>query len=182
MLEEVILKYKNKDSKNVLVVHDWGSFISYFTLSKNPKIVEKIISFDIGAPDYQNRLFTTILVLYQNYFRAGYLVYINYSERIGNFMIHLLMPFLEHPKNPQNFSAGGAYIYHRSFEDDYEGLVEKMGNFRPQIPMLYIYGASKPVQFHSQSWIEDLPKVRLYFIDYSIIYISIKRLGGKWSA
>ena len=77
--------------------------------------------------------------------------------RLGDRMARGMAKALRCPTAPSRIHAGMGYPYDIQWTGSH-GSYRHVLPFDPPCPMLYLYGARKPVMFHSASWVEALAK------------------------
>jgi len=136
-----------------LLLHDWGCFFGYQFAMRHPELVERVIGVDIGdAGSRQNRaelgLRGKLMVVgYQVWLALAWLI----GGRAGDAMARAMARAMRCPTDPRTIHSRMGYAYAMRWLGVAGGL-GGLKAFRPHCPMLYLYGARKPVMFHSAAW------------------------------
>jgi len=161
-----------------LLLHDWGCLFGYQFAMRHPQLVERVIGVDIGdAGSRRNRAELgskgkLMVAAYQIWLALAWRI----GGKIGNSMSRWMASLLHCPTDPESIGAQMGYPYALSWLGTAGGL-HGLRAFKPQCPMLYIYGERKPFMFHSRDWIERLatkPGNRVLGLD-SGHWVMIKR-------
>jgi pimeloyl-ACP methyl ester carboxylesterase len=140
-----------------LVTHDWGAYIGYVLEQTHPEMIESMIALDIGGhlgrPDIRSAL---MIAGYQKALIMSWLVG-GLIPPLGNLMTKTVGRVVRVPSRQR---AGIRSRYNYSYFYLWRGLIlpwkrsSILGRYRPQCPVLYLYGERKPVMFHSRRWLE----------------------------
>jgi pimeloyl-ACP methyl ester carboxylesterase len=143
-----------------LLLHDWGCFFGYQFAMRHPELVERVIGVDIGdAGSRQNRaelgLRGMLMVL-------GYQVWLALAWRIGggigDAMARWMARAIRCPTDARTIGSYMGYPYAMRWLGAAGGL-DRLKAFKPQVPMLFVYGERKPFMFHSRAWVERVATV-----------------------
>ncbi len=145
------------DSRIVLLVHDWGCLYGYQFAMQYPERVERVVGVDIGdAGSRGNRaelgwkgMF--LIWAYQMWLALAWRI----GGRIGTGMARRMARAMRCPVPSEQIGAQMGYPYAVRWLGVAGGFRGLQG-FRPEVPMLYVYGERKPFFFHSRPWIERL--------------------------
>ena len=147
--------------KAILLLHDWGCFYGYQLAVRHPELVERIVGVDIGDAGSREHLAEIGtsgklgIVVYQNWLARSWQIGAQVSGRIGDGMMRFMARALHCPTDPQAIGWQMGYPYAVRWLGA-AGGVRGLRVFRPQCPMLFLYGEKKPFMFHSRAWAEEL--------------------------
>jgi pimeloyl-ACP methyl ester carboxylesterase len=135
------------DEKFMLVSHDWGAVLSFQYLSKYGSFVSKFVCFDVGMVDVARlpvkQVF--ILVLYQLWYAASYVLSQYLSNTIGNLFLAIFFLPLFRPIQPvyekvyvpiETITAEKCYPYYYFWKAIFSGKLPKL-KF-PSCPTLFM--------------------------------------------
>jgi pimeloyl-ACP methyl ester carboxylesterase len=138
-----------------LLLHDWGCLFGYQLAARYPELVGRVIGVDIGdAGSRENRAEIgargkLMVVAYQVWLALAWRI----GGGVGDAMARRLARAIRCPADPASISAQMGYAYAMRWFGTAGGL-PGLRAFRPEVPMLYIYGERKPFMFHSRAWAE----------------------------
>jgi pimeloyl-ACP methyl ester carboxylesterase len=134
-----------------LLLHDWGCVFGYQFAMRHPQLVERVIGVDIGDAGSRQHLAEIgasgklKIVAYQVWLAAAWVLG---SDAMARMMARLIrVP----PGREVRAQMGYPYAM-RWF--GVAGGFKDLRVFKPQCPMLFLYGKRKPVMFHSRAWAE----------------------------
>jgi len=139
-----------------LLLHDWGCLFGYEFARRYPELVERVVGVDIGdAGSRHNRtelgLTGMFLVLaYQVWLAAAWRI----GGRVGDAMARAMARAMRCPSvDARDVRAQMGYLYAMRWLGA-AGGIKDVSVFKPQVPMLFMYGERKPIMFHSRAWAE----------------------------
>jgi len=153
-----------------VVCHDWGAHYGFYLQNMFPKLVEKMIVFDVGPPRFEQaglkHLPITLIagIVYQYLLAFAFLI--TAVPLIGNWIgdsicVGMATFFKRHLKNSRSGLKITAsccypyYYYHRNYWLELFRLTRFIGTSRhpvPTCPCQFFYGAGKGFKFHSEHW------------------------------
>ncbi len=144
----------------ILVGHDWGAFLSYLIERDYPEFVQRFVTMDIGGHFKPKGFRVKLFVLaYQLFLVFAFLLSLlpQPIRFIGDFFSRKFAAYAKAP-NPSLVHGGMNYPYFYMWRAI---LIKKYRSalllkYRPEKPLLYMYGTRKPFQFHSRGWIKGL--------------------------
>ena len=145
------------DRPVTLVLHDWGCLYGYQFAMRYPQLVERIVGVDIGDAgsrahlEEMGRRGKLIVAAYQYWLALAWRI----GGRIGDAMSRAMARLLRCPTDPQRIGAQMAYPYAVRWLGAAGGF-QGLRVFKPEVPMLFVYGEKKPVMFHSRGWAEQV--------------------------
>jgi len=134
----------------LLVAHDWGAIVAYLALSKEPRLVARLVALDIGQHSSPTLKGIFILCAYQWTLIASYFM----PSLIGNCLTRLVARLFKAP-GAAVAHAGMNYLYVQVWRMLLTGTAKPLQKWDPpKVPILYLYGLNKPLFFHSQRWLQ----------------------------
>jgi len=140
-----------------LLLHDWGCLYGYQFAMRHPQSVERIVGVDIGDAGSRAHLEEIgwrgklMVLAYQYWLALAWRV----GGRIGDMMARAMARLLGCPTDPKTIHAQMGYPYAVRWLGAAGGF-HGLHVFKPEVPMLFLYGEKKPVMFHSRGWAERL--------------------------
>lgn len=147
---ERVVRATSPDRPVTLLVHDWGCLFGYQFALRHPELVERVIGVDIGdAGSKAHRAELGVkgklaMVAYQWWLAAAWKL----GGGIGARMSRALAKAAHVPVAPEHIGVQQNYPYYATWTGGYR----QARIFRPDCPMLFIYGTRKPFMFHSCAW------------------------------
>ena len=145
------------DEPVVLVTHDWGAFIGYLYEAAHPERVKTLIAMDIGGHlDPSSLKEGAIFVSYQWTLILLWLIG-GVIPPLGTAMTRGFARMLKVPERQASTLRSRCnypYFYY------WRALVvprlrrELMKPYKPQCKVLFMWGAKKPLMFHSERWLK----------------------------
>ncbi len=141
----------------ILVTHDWGAFIGYLYEAAHPERVQTLIALDIGGHVQPSTIKEgAIFVSYQWMLILLWLIG-GVIPPLGTAMTRAFARMLKVPERQASTLRSRCnypYFYY------WRALVvpsrrrELLKPYRPQCKVLFLYGAQKPLMFHSERWLK----------------------------
>jgi pimeloyl-ACP methyl ester carboxylesterase len=140
------------DRPVTLIAHDWGAYWAYVMHHRHPELVSRLVGLDI-APSVKPKPHEAVLIAaYQWWLTAAFVA----GGRAGDWMTRIMAGAFGAPQ-PQATHASLNYPYFYVWRDILTGRrARQLAGYRPEVPVLYVYGARKAVQFHSARWLEHV--------------------------
>lgn len=140
------------DRPVVLLLHDWGCLFGYQFAMRHPQRVSRIVAVDIGdmealAATLPARQLVAIAA-YQVWLAAAWKI----AGRAGDAMTRWLARQLKVPADPRAIGARMNWPYWQMWFGGRRAFRREAVPFRPDWPMLYLWGERKPFMFHSPGW------------------------------
>ena len=146
--------------KVTLMLHDWGCLFGYQFAMRHPALVKRIIGVDIG--DAGSSAHARAMSAKAKAMVFGYQFWLAIAWWIGGVpgdrMTRSMARALRCPTDPQFIGSNMCYPYYIRWFGAH-GSYRHVVPFKPECPMLYIYGGRKPFQFHSAEWVAALRAV-----------------------
>ena len=139
-------------SRVTLLLHDWGCFLGYQFATRHPQLVERVVGVDIG--DTGSRAHLAELGFKGKFMVLAYQLWLALAWRLNSdAMARGMARLLRWPADPRSVRAHMGYLYAVRWLGAAGGF-KGLRVFKPEQPMLYIYGERKPLMFHSRAWLE----------------------------
>jgi pimeloyl-ACP methyl ester carboxylesterase len=141
------------DHPVTLVVHDWGAYWGYWLHNRHPELVARIVGLDIG-PDLQpTPREVAMIIAYQWWLVAAFVL----GRPVGDWMTRRFAKMVRTPRQGGALSSRVNYPYLYTWRDIVIGRASKvLRGYRPEVPVMFVYGENKPGRFHSDRWLEYL--------------------------
>jgi cis-3-alkyl-4-acyloxetan-2-one decarboxylase len=139
-----------------LVTHDWGAYLGYLLEQKHPELVAKTAALDIGGhlgrPGPKATLF---IAAYQWALIAAWLLG-GLIPPLGDWLSRgvgraIRVPKRQRAKLRSRCNYPYFYLWRNLLLPWHRGKL--LGGYRPRRPLLFLWGARKPVMFHSAKWL-----------------------------
>jgi pimeloyl-ACP methyl ester carboxylesterase len=156
-LDEVVeaIRAAVGERRVTLLLHDWGCLYGYQFAMRYPQLVGRIVGVDIGDAGSRAHLEELgwrgklVVAAYQNWLALAWRI----GGRVGDAMSRAMARLLRCPTDPKTIGAHMGYPYAVRWLGAAGGF-RNVRLFKPEVPMLFLYGEKKPVLFHSRSWAE----------------------------
>lgn len=140
-----------------LVGHDWGALITYLVDRQSPTLAKGLITMDVGAHFKAiNLRHVLFLVSYQWWLLAAFGIG-KVLPFLGNFMTQWMSKLVRAPRGKSVYAKMNYpyfYFWRANLLKRYRESLPL--GYRPQKPLLYLYGKAKKYHFHSRQWEETL--------------------------
>lgn len=144
-----------------LITHDWGAYIGYMYEKAHPECVDKMVAFDIGGHPWPATVKEAFLMVGYQWTLIGFWLVGGITPPIGDWLSRKFAGVMGVPR-PQADSVRSRfnYPYFYLWSDRFLPWSRKklLGHYRPRCAVLFIYGAKKPLMFHTEQWTELLEK------------------------
>ncbi len=139
-----------------LLLHDWGCLFGYEFAKRYPELVERVVGVDIGdagSREHRAELGAKgilIVTAYQMWLALAWRI----GGGIGDAMARAMARAMRCPSvDARDVRAQMGYLYAMRWLGA-AGGIKGVSVFKPQAPMLFLYGERKPIMFHSRAWAE----------------------------
>ncbi len=157
MLESTIETVQPDGSPLTLITHDWGAYLGYLLEQARPEKIERMVAVDIGGHIAPERLRESLFILgYQWTLIVLWLVG-GIVPPLGNSLTRRFAATLGVPaRQAKTARSCMNYMYFYLWR----GLLmpwwrkQLLARYRPQRPVLFLWGCKKPVMFHSAHWLD----------------------------
>ena len=134
-----------------LLLHDWGCLFGYQFAMRHPEMVERVIGVDIG--DAGSRAHLAEIGASGKLKIIAYQVWLALAWVLGSDAMARMMARLIRVPPGREVRAQMGYPYAMRWFGVAGGFRD-LRVFKPNCPMLFLYGERKPVMFHSRAWAE----------------------------
>jgi cis-3-alkyl-4-acyloxetan-2-one decarboxylase len=154
---EQVIRAVSPSAPVVLMLHDWGCVFGYEFYMRHPELVQRIVGVDIGdagSAEYLGSLSIKaklMIVSYQSWLAIAWAL----GGRAGDWMTRFMARALRSPSPPAHIGVGMCYPYYIRWTGRH-GSYQRLAQFAPSCPMLFLYGRKKPFMFHSTQWVKAL--------------------------
>jgi len=159
---------------HTIIAHDWGSIVSFGLLHRfqNTLNIKRFISLDLGTPARIRLLPETSLfvrIIANSYFVTNALCYA-IGGAVGSFVSRTLARAGKCPNDVIVRAGNNAYKlcwpYYRAVlgvlkmkfmvsldhTDDSDVFLNDVNRFKPQFPVLFLYGSASPLRYFDEEW------------------------------
>lgn len=143
-----------------LVAHDWGAYLAYLVEQKNPTLIKAIVGLDVGGHVVPRNIQELVFMpSYQIWLASAWLMRKS-LPKVANRMSQMFASIAEAPHSGK-VEARKNYIYYYVLKTLLNPKSHKnlLINYKPQCPILFIYGEKKPFMFHSKKWEKQVSEV-----------------------
>ena len=151
-----VIKQLSPAKKVTLMLHDWGCIYGYEFYTRNPDLVARIIGVDVGDPRGLRQVLSArekfVIIAYQMVLVLAW----KFGGRLGDWMALRVARWGRRPADERFISSRMCYPYYLSYFGGDENLRRQFHRFKPECPMLFIYGRRKPMRFHTAAWLDAL--------------------------
>ncbi len=149
------------DDPVVLVTHDWGAYIGYLYEQSHPERVQTMIAMDVGGHVQPSSIRdAAIFVGYQWTLVTLWLVG-GVIPPLGTALTRAFARMLKVPERQcATLRSRCNYPYFYFWRSTLVPWLRSrlIGRYRPQSPVLYLYGGRKPLMFHTDRWLDIVEK------------------------
>lgn len=156
MLASTIRKVQ-PEGKISLVTHDWGAYIGYVLEKTHPDLIRKMAALDIGGHLEPAGLKSSLMIVGYQWsliacWLAGGLI-----PPLGSLLSKgvarvIRVPARQRGKIRSRYNYSYFYLWRGMLLPWKRGSL--LGRYRPQCPVLYLFGERKPLMFHSPRWLQ----------------------------
>lgn len=141
----------------VLVTHDWGAFIGYLYEAAHPERVKTLIAMDIGGHVQPSTLKEGAMFVSYQWMLIFLWLIGGVIPPLGTALTRAFARLLKVPERQASSLRSRCnypyFYYWRALV--VPGLRRRLFRpYRPQCRVLFLYGAKKPLMFHSERWLE----------------------------
>lgn len=142
------------DAPVTLIAHDWGAYWGYRMHHQHPRRIARLVGLDV-APHYRPTPGAMAgILLYQSWLYLAF----ELGGPVGDAMTRRLGKWARVPQ-AADLDAWMNYPYRNAWQDIFSGRLKRgTEGYWPTIPLLFVYGARKPFQFHSQNWLDHVER------------------------
>ena len=139
-----------------LITHDWGAYLGYLLEQSHPDLIDRMAALDVGGHVQPSGLKEPLMIMgYQWALVLSWLVG-GLIPPLGKLMTRGVARVVRVPsRQRENIRSRYNYLYFYMWRAlllpwQKDKLLRR---YRPRCPVLYLYGARKPLMFHSEKWI-----------------------------
>lgn len=160
-LNETILKVQ-LEGEVIYMGHDWGAFIGYLYEQKYPKKIRRMVMMDVGGQLLPNPLEALLIVCYQWTLASLWImggVFPAFATTLSQSFARLMgVPQKQSEQLRSSWNYPYFYLWRAVFFPWFGDYKVLLMSYRPQSPILYLYGGKKPLMFHSKAWLRLIDK------------------------
>lgn len=139
-----------------LVTHDWGAYIGYMLEQTHPELVDRMVALDVGGHMGRPPIKVALMIAAYQWALIKAWIVGGVIPPLGDLLSRgvgrvVRVPDSRVPHIRSRFAYSYFYLW--------RGMVlpwkrsSILGRYRPQCPVLYLYGRRKPLMFHSEKWL-----------------------------
>jgi pimeloyl-ACP methyl ester carboxylesterase len=144
------------DEPVVLVTHDWGAYIGYLYEKKFPDSVKTMVAMDVGGHVQPATLRDVAMFVSYQWTLVTLWLLGGILPALGTWLTRNFARLLQVPERQASTLRSRCnypyFYYWRSLMLPW-ARSRLLGEYRPQCPVLYIYGGAKPLMFHTDHWL-----------------------------
>ncbi|MGR8921663.1 MAG: alpha/beta fold hydrolase [Gammaproteobacteria bacterium] len=144
------------DGPVTLVIHDWGAYIGYLYEKQHPERVASIVAMDIGGHFQPATLRDAAMFVSYQWALATFWLVGGVAPPLGTWLTRRLAHLLEVPERQASAVLSRSnYPYFYFWRANLLPWLRSrlLGDYRPRCRVLFVYGAKKPLMFHSRRWL-----------------------------
>ncbi len=160
LLEQTIASVQPSGEPVFLVTHDWGAYIGYLFEQAHPHWVKATVALDVGVEVRPGFLEGLGILAYQwhligSWFLGGVIPPLGRAH--AQWMAKMMKV---KPKRVARIQSRFSYPYWVLWMDMLMPWrwKNKLSRYTPKSPLFFIYGAQKPIQFHTDRWLGKLER------------------------
>lgn len=140
-----------------LVTHDWGAYLGYCYEKAHPERVARMVALDIGGHVAPESVKAALFMAGYQWTLIALWLLGGVWPAAGDALTQRFARALQVPM-PQAAEARSRFAYPYFYF--WRGTLlpwardSLLGRCRPQCPVLFVYGARKPLMFHTARWLE----------------------------
>ena len=142
-----------------LVIHDWGSYLGYLLERNEPGLVNRIAALDVGAHIRPENLKTSLMILGYQWALVTCWLAGGIAPPLGNMMTRSVSKVIGVPKRQAAaVRSRSNYLYYYLWKRILLPGRDRnlLRRYRPQCPVMFLYGKRKPLMFHSDRWLQTV--------------------------
>lgn len=144
-----------------LVIHDWGAYIGYLFEKKYPEKIITVVGLDIGGHVQPSTIKAIAMFVSYQWALVGLWLIGGIAPALGTNMTRGLARLLKVPeRQASSLHSRCNYPYFYFWRANLVPWLRSrlLGNYRPQCPVLFLYGGRKPLMFHTDRWLDIVEK------------------------
>lgn len=151
------IRHVQPDGAVGLVTHDWGAYVGYLLEQAHPDLVSRMTALDIGGHLGAPGLKPALMIMgYQWSLIACWLVG-GVIPPLGAMLSRGVAKVIRVPSRQRaairsRYNYPYFYLWRNMFLPWKRGRL--LQNYRPNCPVLFLWGERKPVMFHSDRWLK----------------------------
>ncbi|MFY9315185.1 MAG: alpha/beta hydrolase [Burkholderiales bacterium] len=151
-----VVEQLNAGKKVTLMLHDWGCIFGYEFYMRHPQLVARIVGVDVGSAKGLRRVLSArekfVIIAYQMWLVLAWKI----GGKLGDGMTRRMARWAHARSDPRCIGSRMNYPYYLAYFGGGESLPRQLHAFKPECPMLFVYGRRKPMRFHTPAWLDEL--------------------------
>lgn len=141
----------------ILICHDWGALFGYLLQQELSQRVQTLVTIDVGANFEMENWRQRLGILFYQYWLIAAFGIGKIVPPLGDWLTQAMVVMFRAPRTTRSHSEMN-YLYwyfwrHWAKTGRFAGID---GRYRPDCPLLYLYGKQKPFHLHTTAWIQLL--------------------------
>ncbi|KAL4465362.1 hypothetical protein ABPG72_016763 [Tetrahymena utriculariae] len=161
-IKEIVDIYQKIKQRDITIVaHDWGAILAYMLDKNYPGYFKQMITLDVAAWLDRSPKVMKVIITYQ--FKLALAFIIGFIlPFIGNFITdHVVRGYFKYqPVHYKRINYRWNYFYvyfiFNTIVAKFKPQAGYLYQYKPNIPVVFMYGEKKVFYFHSQKWVEYL--------------------------
>lgn len=148
---------EQRDGPVCLVTHDWGAYIGYLYEKSYPERVATMIAMDVGGHVQPSTLREAAMFVSYQWVLATLWLVGGVVPPLGTWLTRNFARMLNVPaRQASALRSRSNYPYFYFWRSVLLPWLRSrlIGDYRPRCPVLFLYGAKKPLMFHTQHWLD----------------------------
>jgi len=140
-----------------LVTHDWGAYIGYLYEQKYPERLRTMVAMDVGGHVQPSTIKEAAMFVSYQWTLVALWLLGGLIAPLGTWLTRRFSRAIKVPKRQASSLRSRAnypYFYFWRSTLLPWARTRLLGRYRPQCPVLYLYGGRKPLMFHTRRWLE----------------------------
>lgn len=144
------------DGRVGLVTHDWGAYLGYLLEQQYPELVSRLAALDIGGHFQPAGLKAVLMIIGYQWALVGCWLVGGVVPPLGAALSRGVAKVVRVPsRQRENLRSRYNYPYFYLWRNTFLPWLHDrlLQRYRPQCPVLFLWGERKPVMFHSHRWL-----------------------------
>jgi pimeloyl-ACP methyl ester carboxylesterase len=140
-----------------LVTHDWGAYIGYLLEQRHPQLISRLAAFDVGGHLLMSGLKSSLMIISYQWALIACWLAGGIIPPLGRLLTRSVARIIGVPRRQREtirsrYNYPYFYFWRAMLVPGWRDRF--LRRYRPQCPVMYLFGEAKPVMFHSEKWLE----------------------------
>ena len=139
-----------------LVTHDWGAYLGYLVEQQHPALISRLVALDIGGHFQPRGVKEALMIIGYQWALAGCWLIGGLVPPLGTALSRGVARVIRVPSRQRaTLRSRYNYPYFYLWRNTLVPWLRKrlLSHYRPQCPVLFLWGERKPMMFHSRKWL-----------------------------